>query len=149
MQTDPAARVLVAAPAGAAREAVLADLAGNAVAVADWVVEQNLFTSAPVFQLTHSFRESPTGKEELKRDLPGLSPRRLSKLDRRGIIEPGSEVSPGDVLVGKVAPKGPRDFTAEDMLLHAIFGSVVEDVVDESLRYEFLDTGRVTAARLS
>jgi hypothetical protein len=150
MPPDTGVRVLVAAADAAGPDFFCPGLAGDALAVADWVVEQDLFTSAPVFRLTRSFRELTTGEDRLTRDVPNLAPYKLARLDRRGVIQPGSEVRRGDVLVGKTAPRdATAERSAEERLLHAIFGRLGEDPQNDSLSYDLLDPGRVSAVRLA
>src|SRR5262249_39772026 len=78
-------------------------------------------------------RETKLGREEFTRDIPNVSPKALSNLDERGIVQIGTFVRPGDILVGKVSPKSRSELTPEEKLLHAIFGRSGEDVKNDSL----------------
>src|SRR5262249_45487901 len=78
-------------------------------------------------------RETKLGKEEFTRDIPNVSPKALSNLDEHGIVQIGTFVNPGDILVGKVSPKSKSELTPEEKLLHAIFGRAGEDVKNDSL----------------
>src|SRR5213079_3123022 len=88
-------------------------------------------------------RDTKLGPEEITRDLPNLSEEILKDLDDRGIIRVGAEVGPGDVLVGKVTPKGETELTPEERLLRAIFGEKAREVRDTSLKVPHGETGKV------
>lgn len=85
----------------------------------------------------------PSGPEEITRDIPNVGEEALKDLDERGIIRVGAEVRPGDILVGKVTPKGETELTAEERLLRAIFGEKAREVRDTSLRIPHGESGRV------
>ncbi len=148
MKHTPAVPVLVAVPGDPGEERFLADVVGNAVAVAEWVVEEGLFTSKLPVQLSESFREGQLGRERLTCHIPDAPSQQLSKLDPRGIIRSGSEVGVGDPLVGKRVPNDNKGFTAADMLFHSIFGEPATHERDASLYWEALDPGQVISARL-
>ena len=88
-------------------------------------------------------RDTKLGSEEITRDIPNLSEQQLARLDESGIVYVGAEVNPGDVLVGKVTPKGETTLTPEEKLLRAIFGEKASDVKDTSLRVDQGTNGTV------
>ena len=92
------------------------------------------FTSIHIEELTVVARDTKLGSEEITRDIPNLSEGQLARLDECGIVHIGAEVGAGDVLVGKVTPKGETQLTPEEKLLRAIFGEKASDVKDTSLR---------------
>jgi DNA-directed RNA polymerase subunit beta len=92
------------------------------------------YTSIHIEELVVMARDTKLGAEEITRDIPNLSEQQLNRLDESGIIYVGAEVQPGDVLVGKVTPKGETTLTPEEKLLRAIFGEKASDVKDTSLR---------------
>src|SRR3712207_7347574 len=92
-------------------------------------------------------RDTKLGKEEITRDLPNVSPELLADLDERGIIRIGAEVRPGDILVGKVTPKGETELSAEERLLRAIFNEKSREVRDTSLKVPHGEEGTVIAVK--
>ena len=92
------------------------------------------FTTIHIQELTCVARDTKLGSEEITSDIPNVGESALSKLDESGIVYIGAEVDPGDILVGKVTPKGETQLTPEEKLLRAIFGEKASDVKDTSLR---------------
>jgi DNA-directed RNA polymerase subunit beta len=106
----------------------------DSILVSEKLVAADKYTSIHIEELSVVARETKQGDEEITRDIPNLSQNQLSRLDDTGIIHIGAEVTPGDVLVGKVTPKGEVQLTPEEKLLRAIFGEKASDVKDTSLR---------------
>ena len=115
----------------------------DAVLVSDRLVKDDTFTSIVLKTDDISARTIKLGDEEITRDIPGVSEDMLKNLDENGIIRVGSEVKPGDYLVGKVTPKGETELTPEERLLRAIFGEKAREVRDNSLRVSHGDGGTV------
>jgi len=107
------------------------------------VVADDRYTSIHIEELVVMARDTKLGAEEITRDIPNLAEQQLNRLDESGIIYVGAEVLPGDVLVGKVTPKGETTLTPEEKLLRAIFGEKASDVKDTSLRVEQGSQGTV------
>ena len=105
----------------------------DAIVISERLVKDDVFTSIHIDQFDVEIRETKLGKEEFTRDIPNVSEKQLGRLDENGIIQIGSYVVPGDVLVGKVSPKSKSELTPEEKLLHAIFGRAGEDVKNDSL----------------
>jgi DNA-directed RNA polymerase subunit beta len=106
----------------------------DSILVSEKLVARDVYTSIHIEELNVVARETKQGDEEITRDIPNLSQNQLGRLDESGIIAIGAEVKPGDVLVGKVTPKGEVQLTPEEKLLKAIFGEKASDVKDTSLR---------------
>ena len=106
----------------------------DAVLINEKLVRDDIYTSVHVEEYEVECRETKLGSEEITRDIPNVGDDALKYLDERGIIQIGSEVRAGDILVGKVTPKGETEQTAEERLLHAIFGEKAREVRDTSLR---------------
>ena len=106
----------------------------DSILVSENLVARDVYTSVHIEELSVVSRETKQGDEEITRDIPNLSQNQLARLDESGIIHIGAEVNPGDVLVGKVTPKGEIQLTPEEKLLRAIFGEKASDVKDTSLR---------------
>ncbi|MFH4354249.1 MAG: DNA-directed RNA polymerase subunit beta [Neisseriaceae bacterium] len=106
----------------------------DSILISERVVAADRYTSIHIEELNIIARDTKLGPEEITRDIPNLAERMQNRLDESGIIYIGSEVSPGDVLVGKVTPKGETQLTPEEKLLKAIFGEKASDVKDTSLR---------------
>jgi DNA-directed RNA polymerase subunit beta len=106
----------------------------DSILISERVVEEDRFTSIHIEELTCLARDTKLGPEEISSDIPNVSEAALSKLDEVGIVYIGAEVRPGDILVGKVTPKGETQLTPEEKLLRAIFGEKASDVKDTSLR---------------
>ncbi len=107
------------------------------------VVAEDLLTSINISRHEIDARDTKLGPEEITREIPNLSEDMLANLDEDGIIRIGAEVGPGDILVGKVTPKGESALTAEERLLRAIFGAKAHDVRDTSLKMPHGAYGRV------
>jgi len=105
----------------------------DGIAISDRLVKEDVLTSIHVSDYTIPVLETKLGPEEITRDIPNVSEEALRNLDEDGIVAVGSKVKSGDILVGKVAPKGEVDLTAEERLLRAIFGEKAKDVRDNSL----------------
>jgi DNA-directed RNA polymerase subunit beta len=105
----------------------------DAIIVSERLVRDDSFTSIHINEFDAEIRETPLGKEEFTGDIPNVSERALRNLDEHGVIQEGTRVQPGDILVGKVVPKGKTELTPEEKLLHAIFGRAGEDVKNDSL----------------
>ncbi len=106
----------------------------DSILISERVVAKDRFTSIHIEELTVVARDTKLGSEEITRDIPNLSEGQLARLDECGIVHIGAEVGVGDVLVGKVTPKGETQLTPEEKLLRAIFGEKASDVKDTSLR---------------
>lgn len=106
----------------------------DSILISERVVEEDRFTSIHIEELTCVARDTKLGPEEVTADIPNVSESALSKLDECGIVYIGAEVDSGDILVGKVTPKGETQLTPEEKLLRAIFGEKASDVKDTSLR---------------
>lgn len=106
----------------------------DAVIMSERLVKQDVYTSIHIEEYESESRDTKLGPEEITRDIPNVSDSALKKLDDRGIVHIGAEVIDGDILVGKVTPKGVTELTAEERLLHAIFGEKAREVRDTSLR---------------
>ena len=106
----------------------------DAVVISDRVVREDIFTSVHIEEFSLDVRETKRGVEELTRDIPNVSNDATKDLDENGIIRIGAEVKEGDILIGKITPKGESDPTPEEKLLRAIFGDKAGDVKDASLK---------------
>ena len=106
----------------------------DSILISERVVQEDRFTSIHIEELTCVARDTKLGPEEISSNIPNVSESALSKLDESGIVYIGAEVHPGDILVGKVTPKGETQLTPEEKLLRAIFGEKASDVKDTSLR---------------
>ncbi|OCS91896.1 DNA-directed RNA polymerase subunit beta [Caryophanon latum] len=106
----------------------------DAVIMSERLVKDDVYTSVHIEEYESESRDTKLGKEEITRDIPNVGEDALRNLDERGIIRIGAEVRDGDILVGKVTPKGVTELTAEERLLHAIFGEKAREVRDTSLR---------------
>ncbi|MBI5206239.1 MAG: DNA-directed RNA polymerase subunit beta [Candidatus Firestonebacteria bacterium] len=106
----------------------------DAILLSESLVERDVFTSLHIEEFNLEARDTKLGKEEITRDIPNVSEETLKNLDKEGIIRIGAEISPGDILVGKVTPKGETELSPEEKLLRAIFGEKAGDVMDASLR---------------
>ncbi|MFN8795353.1 MAG: DNA-directed RNA polymerase subunit beta [Betaproteobacteria bacterium] len=115
----------------------------DSILISERVVAEDRYTSIHIEELVVMARDTKLGAEEVTRDIPNLSEQQLARLDESGIVYIGAEVNPGDVLVGKVTPKGETTLTPEEKLLRAIFGEKASDVKDTSLRVEQGTSGTV------
>jgi DNA-directed RNA polymerase subunit beta len=120
----------------------------DAILLSERLVKKDIFTSVHIERLEVDVRATKLGMEEITREIPNVSEDALKNLDDRGIIMPGAEVSPGDVLVGKVTPKGETELPAEEKLLRAIFGDKARDMRDTSLRVPPGEKGKIVAVRI-
>ncbi|MFZ8939335.1 MAG: DNA-directed RNA polymerase subunit beta [Burkholderiaceae bacterium] len=115
----------------------------DSILISERVVAEDRYTSVHIEELVVMARDTKLGAEEITRDIPNLAETQINRLDDSGIIYVGAEVEPGDVLVGKVTPKGETTLTPEEKLLRAIFGEKASDVKDTSLRVEQGSSGIV------
>ena len=115
----------------------------DAIILSERLVKEDVLTSIHIKEYEVDARDTKLGPEEITRDIPNLSDDILADLDDRGIIRVGAEVGPGDVLVGKVTPKGETELTPEERLLRAIFGEKAREVRDTSLKVPHGDSGKV------
>ena len=120
----------------------------DSILVSERVVEEDRFTSIHIEEVTCLARDTKLGSEEITADIPNVSEHLLSKLDESGIVHVGAEVKPGDILVGKVTPKGETQLTPEEKLLRAIFGEKASDVKDTSSRVKSSMFGTVIDVRV-
>jgi DNA-directed RNA polymerase subunit beta len=115
----------------------------DAIILSERLVKEDVLTSIHIKEYEVDARDTKLGPEEITRDIPNLSDDILADLDDRGIIRVGAEVGPGDVLVGKVTPKGETELTPEERLLRAIFGEKAREVRDTSLKVPHGENGKV------
>ncbi|WP_248929038.1 DNA-directed RNA polymerase subunit beta [Paenibacillus hamazuiensis] len=106
----------------------------DAILLSERLVKEDVYTSIHIEEYESEARDTKLGPEEITRDIPNVGEDALKNLDERGIIRVGAEIGAGDILVGKVTPKGVTELTAEERLLHAIFGEKAREVRDTSLR---------------
>ena len=106
----------------------------DSILISERVVQEDRFTTIHIQELTCVSRDTKLGAEEITSDIPNVGEAALSKLDESGVVYIGAEINPGDILVGKVTPKGETQLTPEEKLLRAIFGEKASDVKDTSLR---------------
>ncbi|HLD27045.1 MAG TPA: DNA-directed RNA polymerase subunit beta [Patescibacteria group bacterium] len=116
--------------------------------ISERLVKEDLFTSITMEEFVADVVDTKLGQEELTRDIPNVREEILSNLDADGLVVIGSEIQGGDVLVGKVAPKGERELSAEERLLRAIFGEKAKDVKDTSLRMPYGKKGTVVSINI-
>jgi len=115
----------------------------DSILISERLVREERFTTIHIEELTCVARDTKLGQEEISADIPNVSEHALNKLDESGIVFIGAEVNPGDILVGKVTPKGETQLTPEEKLLRAIFGEKASDVKDTSLRVSSGTNGTV------
>ena len=120
----------------------------DAVLLNEDLVKADIFTSIHIEEYDCDARDTKLGKEEITREIPNVSDEALKDLDERGIIRIGAEVRPGDILVGKVTPKGETELTAEERLLRAIFGEKAREVRDSSLRVPHGEVGKIVSVKV-
>ena len=120
----------------------------DAVLLNEDLVKADVFTSIHIEEYDCDARDTKLGKEEITREIPNVSEEALKDLDERGIIRIGAEVRPGDILVGKVTPKGETELTAEERLLRAIFGEKAREVRDSSLRVPHGEAGKIVSVKV-
>lgn len=120
----------------------------DAVLLNEDLVKADVFTSIHIEEYDCDARDTKLGKEEITREIPNVSEEALKDLDEKGIIRIGAEVRPGDILVGKVTPKGETELTAEERLLRAIFGEKAREVRDSSLRVPHGEAGKIVSVKV-
>ena len=120
----------------------------DAILLSEDLVKADVFTSIHIEEYDCDARDTKLGEEEITRDIPNVSEEALKDLDERGIIRIGAEVRPGDILVGKVTPKGETELTAEERLLRAIFGEKAREVRDGSLRVPHGEAGKIVSVKV-
>ena len=120
----------------------------DAVLLSERLVQEDVYTSVHIEEYEAEARDTKLGPEEITRDVPGVGDEALKDLDDRGIIRIGAEVRAGDILVGKVTPKGETELTAEERLLRAIFGEKAREVRDTSLKVPHGEYGIVVDAKV-
>ena len=120
----------------------------DAIVISERLVKDDVLTSIHIEEHEIDARDTKLGAEEITRDIPNLSEDILKDLDERGIIRVGAEVGPGDILVGKVTPKGETELTPEERLLRAIFGEKAREVRDTSLKVPHGENGKVIGVRV-
>jgi len=120
----------------------------DAVIISERLVKEDLYSSIHIENYTIDVRDTKLGPEIVTNDIPNISEEKLKNLDERGIIRIGAEVSSGDILVGKITPKGETELSAEEKLLRAIFGDKAKDVRDSSLYLEHGEHGKVIDVKI-
>ena len=120
----------------------------DAILISEKLVKEDVFTSIHIEEYEAEARDTKLGPEEITRDIPNVSEESLKDLDDRGIIRIGAEVRAGDILVGKVTPKGETELTAEERLLRAIFGEKAREVRDTSLRVPHGESGIIVDVKV-
>ncbi|MBI3292363.1 MAG: DNA-directed RNA polymerase subunit beta [Elusimicrobia bacterium] len=120
----------------------------DAILLSERLVREDVFTSVHIREFQMEARDTKMGAEEITRDIPNVGAEALVNLDDQGIIRVGAEVNPGDILVGKVAPKGEQQVTPEERLLKVIFGKKAEDTMDASLRVPPGVSGKIMSVRV-
>lgn len=120
----------------------------DAILISNKLVKEDYFTSIHIEEYECDARDTKLGPEEITRDIPNVSEDVLRDLDERGIIRIGAEVTAGDILVGKVTPKGETELTAEERLLRAIFGEKAREVRDTSLRVPHGEAGKIVDVKV-
>jgi DNA-directed RNA polymerase subunit beta len=120
----------------------------DAIVISDRLVKEDSLTSVHIEKYESTVVDTKLGAEETTRDIPNVAEEDLANLDEEGIVVVGSEVSPGDIMVGKIAPKGETELTAEERLLRAIFGEKAREVRDTSLRMPHGEHGIVTNVQI-
>ncbi len=120
----------------------------DAIIISERLVQEDRFTSMHIEKHEADARDTKLGPEEITRDIPNVGEENLSDLDEMGIVRIGAQVSPGDILVGKITPKGETELTAEEKLLRAIFGEKAREVKDTSLRVPHGERGTVINVRV-
>ena len=119
----------------------------DAILISERIVREDLFTSIHIEKHEVEARDTKLGPEEITRDIPNVGEEGLRNLDESGVVYIGAEVGPGDILVGKITPKGETELTAEEKLLRAIFGEKAREVKDTSLRVPHGEHGKVVEVK--
>ena len=120
----------------------------DAILISERLVKEDVYTSIHIEEYDCECRDTKLGPEEITRDIPNIGDEGLKDLDENGIIRIGAEVRPGDILVGKVTPKGETELTAEERLLRAIFGEKAREVRDTSLRVPHGEAGTIVDVKI-
>ena len=120
----------------------------DSILISERIVRDDVFTSIHIEEFEVMARDTKLGQEEITRDIPNVGEEALKNLDEAGIVYIGAEIEPGDILVGKITPKGESPMTPEEKLLRAIFGEKASDVRDTSLRVKPGDYGTVVEVRV-
>ena len=120
----------------------------DAIIISNRLIKEDKFTSIHISRHEIEARDTKLGPEEITRDIPNVGEESLRELDEDGIIQIGAEVGPGDILVGKITPKGETELSAEEKLLQAIFGEKAREVKDASLRMEHGEWGKVINVKI-
>jgi len=120
----------------------------DSILISERIVKDDVFTSIHIEEFEVAARDTKLGPEEITRDIPNVGEEALRNLDEAGIVYIGAEINPGDILVGKITPKGESPMTPEEKLLRAIFGEKASDVRDTSLRAKPGDAGTVVEVRV-
>ncbi len=120
----------------------------DAILISERVVQADAFTSIHIEDYSVDIRDTKLGPEVVTRDIPNVSEEKLKDLDENGVVRIGAEVSSGDILVGKITPKGETELSAEEKLLRAIFGEKAKDVKDSSLYLEHGEHGKVVDIKI-
>ena len=120
----------------------------DAIVLSERLIQKDKFTSTHIYELTCDVHETRLGKEEITCDIPNVASEKLGKLDKTGVISIGSYVESGDILVGKITPKGEVDLSPEDKLIRVLFGEYSRDVKDSSLYLEHGLSGKVISIRI-
>ena len=120
----------------------------DSILISERIVSEDVFTSIHIEEFEVMARDTKLGQEEITRDIPNVGEEALKNLDEAGIVYIGAEVKPGDILVGKVTPKGESPMTPEEKLLRAIFGEKASDVRDTSLRLPPGVSGTIVEVRV-
>ena len=120
----------------------------DAIIISDRLVKEDKFTSVHIEKHELESRDTKLGPEEITRDIPNVGEESLRNLDEEGIIRTGADIGPGDILVGKITPKGETELSAEEKLLRAIFGEKARDVKDTSLRVPHGQRGKIIDVRV-
>ena len=120
----------------------------DAIIISERLLQGDNYTSIHIEKYTLEVRDTKLGPEQITRDIPNVGEDALRNLDESGVIRVGAEVSPGDILVGKISPKGETELTAEERLLRAVFGEKAKDVRDSSLRLPHGERGKVIGIKI-
>ncbi len=120
----------------------------DAIIISERLVQEDRFTSVHIEKHELEARDTKLGPEEITRDIPNVGEEAIKDLDESGVIRIGAEVGPGDILVGKITPKGEKELTPEERLLRAIFGEKSRDVKDTSLRMPHGERGKVVDVKV-
>ena len=120
----------------------------DAILLSEKLVKEDVYTSIHIEEYECEARDTKLGPEEITRDIPNVAEEALKDIDERGIIRIGAEVRPGDILVGKVTPKGETELTAEERLLRAIFGEKAREVRDTSLKVPHGEAGKIVDVKV-